>query len=162
MLYFVFVRPMPGPSVTSMWTQMVIPQTARDFVPNHFVFLAEKEVNPNVIEVNNSNVSIHDVKLETSCVDRSAQINFNVPENHGILNDLSDSDETGRHNDYASVSDVNYAGQTVMDETTVSGVSSSGQTVMDKKTATRPNKQAKQTKSKLTKSKKTKPNIPKR
>ena len=116
---------------------MVVPRTLRSFIPNHFVCLAEKEVKAGVIEVDDSNASIHNVMLETSCVDLSAQINFNVPENHGILSDLSDLDETDRRRDNASVSDLTKPGQTAADE----------------KPASRPNKKTEQTKSKQTKQK---------
>ena len=105
------VRTKSDPPITVMWTQMIKPRNVRSFVPNHFVCLTEREVQPELITIDDSDTSVYqnvtnmsdstisDVHVNilnqnAKCVAFSTPVNFNIPEHHGLLTDLSDLDDS--------------------------------------------------------------------
>ena len=52
------VRTKSDPPITVMWTQMIKPRNVRSFVPNHFVCLTEREVQPELITIDDSDTSV--------------------------------------------------------------------------------------------------------
>ena len=71
------VRSKTDPPITVMWTQMIKPRNVKNFVPNHFVCLTEREVQLELITVDDdSDVSVYhnDVNMPNTTINENQNI----------------------------------------------------------------------------------------